>query len=590
MNRNLLVSLLFVPGLLLAANKYYQRNLVADLPGVADQVDPLLKNPWGICTSAASPFWTSNQGSGTSTVYNSFGVPNATLKPVVPATSAGAAPGKPTGCVNNSTATAFFVPNSGGRTASFLFATENGSISGWANAVNPAQAIVMIDNSQSGAVYKGLALAIPSADIGPRIYAANFGNRRVEIYDKNWQPVYYPGAFQDLDLPSDYAPFNVEALGGKLYVTFAKQNDAKNHDVPGPGNGYVNVYDLNGSLLSRLVAGGNLNSPWGLAIAPAAFGDLAGTLLVGNFGDGRINAYNVTTGAFMAALQNKDGDPISIPGLWGLRLGNGGNGGNVNTIYFSAGPGAEQHGLFGSLQPAPAVKDSGGIENAASFAATIAPGGFASVFGTNLAATQRTWADRDIVSGKLPTSLDGVSVTVGGKPAYIYFISPGQINLIVPDVSPLGSLPVVVTNNGLIGPPSPAAVAAYSPGFFISKNNNVIATHANGTLVGATTLYPNNSTPAKQGETIELWMTGLGATNPLSDGVVVPSPIPTASQPTVTIGGVGAQVVSSVLSGPGLYQVNVTVGQGTPSGDQAIVLSIGGTQTQAGALLAVAAQ
>ena len=587
MKKHFLVWAIAASAVLPAANQYYQRNLVADTSGVADHTDPLLINPWGICTSATSPFWTSNQGSGTSTLYNSFGVPNAALKPVIPAHAGSNTAGNPTGCVNNSTATAFLIPNSGGRPASFIFDTLDGSISGWANAVNPAQAVVMIDNSSTGAVYTGLAIATPSADTGPRIYAANFGNRRIDVYDKNWQPTGFSGAFFDLDLPADYSPFNVQVLGGKIYVAYAKKDPTTGLPVAGVGFGYVNVYDLTGVLISHLVtSGGKLNAPWGFAIAPAAFGDFAGNLLVGNFGDGLINAYDATTGAYAGTLQDMSGANITIPGLWALQAGNGGNGGNVNTIYFTAGPGNEKHGLLGSLQAGPSSK-SGSVVNAASFTPGISGGALASVFGDNLAATQRSWTAQDIVGGKLPTSLDGVSVMVGGVPAYIYFISPGQINFIVPTGATAGSVPVVVTNNGLAGAAVQATLAATSPGFFISKNNNVIATHAGGTLVGATTLYPGNSTPAAVGETIELWGTGLGATDPPTDGVTFPAPINTAAKPTVTIAGVSANVTSSVMSSPGVYQVNITVGTGTPSGDQPIILTIGGVQSQTGVVIAI---
>jgi uncharacterized protein (TIGR03118 family) len=577
--------ILLAPCLLPAANTYVQHNLVSDQAGVADFQDPNLVNPWGICASATSPFWLSDNGTGLSTLYTSIGTPNATTKPAVPATITTVAGGNPTGCVNNSTSTAFMV-SSGGKTASasFLFVTENGSISGWSSGVNAAQAIVVADNSKSGAVYKGMAIGTPPGGT-PRIYAANFNAGTVEVYDQTWTTLAV--APVDPMIPAGFAPFNVQNLGGKLYVTYAKQNAAKNEDVAGAGNGYVSVFDLNGVLLTHLISGGNLNSPWGVAIAPANFGDFAGDLLVGNFGDGAINVYNPTTGAFIAQLQNAGGTAIHISGLWGLQVGNGGNGGYADAVYFTAGPGGEAHGLFGVLQAAPAVVSTAGVVNAASYTATIAPGGFVDIAGVNLSPTTRGWISSDFVNGKLPTSLTGVSVTVDGKPAYVYYISPDQIDVIAPADTTQGSVPVVVTNNGLAGPSVTATLATYAPAFFITKNNYIAALHANGTIVGPTTLYPNNSTPTSAGETISLYATGLGPTVAVEDGLVVTANTNTTTTPTVTVNGVSATVTFSGLTSAGLYQVNITVPAGTANGDQPVVLTIGGAKSQATALINV---
>jgi uncharacterized protein (TIGR03437 family) len=371
----------------------------------------------------------------------------------------------------------------------------------------------------------------------------------------------------------------VQNLGGKLYVTYAKQDAQKYNDVAGPGNGYVDIYDLNGVLLTHLISGGNLNSPWGVAIAPAGFGDFANDLLVGNFGDGTINVFNPTSGALVAQLQNASGAAIRISGLWALQVGNGGSGGDTNGVYFTAGPSGETHGLLGVLQAVP-VLTSSSVANAASYTATVAPGGFVDIAGLNLAPTTRSWTTTDFVNGTLPTSLTGVSATVDGKPAYIYYISPTQIDLIAPADTTQGPVQVVVTNNGLAGAPVTATLATYAPAFFITKTNYVAALHANGTIVGPTTLYPNNSTPAAPGETISLYGTGLGPTSTVETGLVVTSAVNTATLPTVTVNGVAATVTASVLSSAGLNQVNITVPASTPNGDQAIVLTIGGAQSQ----------
>ena len=404
------------------------------------------------------------------------------------------------------------------------------------------------------------------------------------MFDATWKPVVSTGGFNDTGIPAGYAPFNIQALAGKLYVTYAKQDANKYGDVAGMGNGFVDVYDLNGALLTHLISNGNLNSPWGIAIAPAGFGDFANMLLVGNFGDGLINVYNVSTGAYMATLQDSKGNNIRIGGLWGLRVGNGGNGGDVNAVYFAAGPGGEKHGLFGSLQAAPAIA-ANAVVNAASYTGTVAPGGFVTVVGANLAATSRTWGTADFVGGKLPTSLDGVTATVDGKPAYIYYVSPTQIDLIPAADTTQGNVPVVITNNGFVSATSTVTLASYAPAFFILKNNYIAATHSDGTIIGTTALYPNNSTPAKVGETIVLYATGLGATNTSQDGLVVGAPVMTTTTPKVTINGVAASVTFAGLTSAGLYQINVVVPAGTPSGDQALVLTIGGSSTQASALI-----
>jgi uncharacterized protein (TIGR03437 family) len=266
-------------------------------------------------------------------------------------------------------------------------------------------------------------------------------------------------------------------------------------------------------------------------------------------------------------------------------VGNGGNGGDVNAVYFAAGPSGQTHGLFGSLQAAPSIPASA-IGNSASYVTTIAPGGFATVEGFNLAATQRTWATADFVAGKLPTSLDGVSATVDGKPAYIYYVSPSQIDLIPAADTAAGPVPVIVTNNGLTSAATTVTMAQFAPGFFISKGNYIAATHADGTLVGPTTLFAGNSTPAKSGETIVLYATGLGLVSPALEGVVVTASAPTATTPVVTVGGVPATVTFSGLTFAGLYQINIVVPAGTAAGDNPVSLTIGGAKTQATALIA----
>ncbi|MDM7913663.1 MAG: TIGR03118 family protein, partial [Candidatus Eisenbacteria bacterium] len=239
-----------------------------------------------------------------------------------------------------------------GNPARFLFATEDGTISGWSPGVDPTRAILMVDNSAADAVYKGLALASRAGN--PTLYAADFHNGRIDAFDTNFDPVLLPGTFADPNLPAGFAPFNIHAIGGVLIVTFAVADADGHDDVPGPGNGLVDVFDLDGGLMQRLITQGQLNSPWGLARAPADFGQFSNDLLVGNFGDGRINAFDPGTGAFHGTLADSLGADLVTEGLWGLIFGNGGNGGATNTLYVTAGISGggevEDHGLFAKIE------------------------------------------------------------------------------------------------------------------------------------------------------------------------------------------------------------------------------------------------
>jgi uncharacterized protein (TIGR03118 family) len=568
-----------------AANQFVQHNLVSDLQGSADHVDSALVNPWGLVASPTSPFWLSDNGSGFSTLYNGSGGPIA-LKVAIPAL-AGNARGAATGVIFNGTS---FFNAAPGKPASFIFATEDGTIVGWNPQVDPTHGVILVDRSASGAVYKGLAMATRSE--GPLLYAANFNSGTIDVFDGNLNQLNLPGAFQDSSIPTSFAPFNIQNLEGTVYVTYAKQNAQKHDDVAGVGNGYVDIYDLNGLLLQRLVAGGSLNSPWGLAIAPVGFGDFGGALLVGNFGAGAINAYDLATGNLLGQLQNAKGNVITIPGLWGLSFGNGSGSGDTNTLYFAAGiPGPsdpiESHGLFGAIQAAPAI-GSTGVFNAASYQPGMVPGGFASIKGLNLSTTTRTWGPNDFVEGKLPTQLDGASVTVDGKPAYIYFVSPRQINFIAPADSNQGMVSVIVTNNGFSSATVSAQLQQVSPGFFVIQNGKyIIATHADGTLVGPSALLPGLTTPARPGETITLYGTGFGPTNPATDGLVVTTPAPAATQPMISIGSAAAQVTFAGVTSAGLYQVNVQVPGTLSDGDAAVIAQVGTAKSQASVFIAV---
>lgn len=311
---------------------FTQSNLVSDIPGLAATTDPHLQNPWGISSSATSPFWVSNNGTGVSTLYNGAGVPNA-LVVTVPG-------GAPTGQVFNGT---------GKFNADlFIFASENGSISGWRGALGTT-AETLVDNTAAGAVYKGLAIGTINSD--SYLYAADFHNNKIEVVPSSGAPA-LSGNFTDPTLPAGYAPFNIQNINGELYVAYAKQDANAEDEVAGPGLGYVDVYDLHGNFLRRFASQGNLDAPWGLALAPADWGSFGGDLLIGNFGNGQINAYD-PLGNFAGTLVDGNGNPIVNDGLWGLKFGNGGNGGKVNSLYFTAGLNGEANGLFGQLDPIP---------------------------------------------------------------------------------------------------------------------------------------------------------------------------------------------------------------------------------------------
>jgi uncharacterized protein (TIGR03118 family) len=244
--------------------------------------------------------------------------------------------------------------------AAFLFATEDGTIVGWNSTIGPTKTtvgtgIIAVNNSNNpvvgmGAVYKGLAIATDGTG-KTLLYVANFRAGTVEVYDKTFTRVVSAGAFTDPQLPRGYAPFNIVLVGGKLVVTYAVQDAAKHDDDAGMSHGIVNTFDLAGGSLHRLVQHGQLNSPWGVTVAPTTFGPLAGALLIGNFGNGHINAYNLSTGEFIDKVRDAHGQAIVIDGLWSLSVGNNGSGGKSDTVYFSAGPNGESDGLFGSLSP-----------------------------------------------------------------------------------------------------------------------------------------------------------------------------------------------------------------------------------------------
>lgn len=327
------------------AGAFATRTLVADSGSGAEHLDGHLVNAWGIAFNPTGFVWVANNGSATSTLYDGNGVPQ-TLVVAIPPGSAG--PSSPTGIVFNGSPGFQVTQNGVSGASAFVFASENGTLSGWSPAVNRNNAVLAVDTGAAGAVYKGLAIA--SFAGANHLYAADFRNGRVDVYDATWNRVSLPGgAFADPNLPAGYAPFGIQAIGGRIYVAYAQRAAGSSEETKGAGLGVVDVFDAGGALVRRLVTGGALNAPWGLAMAPANFGGASNMLLVANFGDGKINAYNADTGAFAGTLMRADRSPIVIDGLWGIAFGNGVNNQPANTLFYTAGPGDEAHGLYGRI-------------------------------------------------------------------------------------------------------------------------------------------------------------------------------------------------------------------------------------------------
>ena len=332
---------------------YTQHNLLSDVPGLADRTDPNVANAWGLDAGDTSPWWIADNGTGKTTLYNVAGG-NVVTTFTVP--GAGGAQGNPTGLVFNG-GPGFVVNNGVGTSAArFIFSSEDGTISAFRG--NPIVTVVPNANAPAhGAIYKGLA--IDSRTTGTHLYATDFHNGKVDVFDTSFHLVTLSGNFTDPNLPAGFAPFGIQTIGNTLYVTYALQDTAAEDEVAGPGNGFVDSYDLNGNFIRRVASMGELNAPWGLALAPSDFGRFSGDLLVGNFGDGRIHAFDPTTltstGEFEAVglLHSERGRPIQIDGLWALEFGHGttavGANGLTTTLFFTAGPFDEEHGLFGSI-------------------------------------------------------------------------------------------------------------------------------------------------------------------------------------------------------------------------------------------------
>ena len=532
------ISILFlavIPQHILAATGYVQHNLASDIPLLADNTDPNLVNPWGL---ALSPFWICNYGTGTYNVNGADGSPTATVT-IVPLAGGKTGPGRCTGAVRNNNPAAFLVSPATATAAAvpgtWLLDTEDGLIT----IRSGTQNVIKVDNSGSGAVYKGIAL-INNPDY---VYAANFSAGTIDVYDGNWAKATLTGSFKDPTVPAGFAPFDIQLLAGKLYVAYAKQDSTKTLNVNGPGAGYVAVFDTNGNLIKHLISAGALNAPWGMAIAPPSFGTFANALLVGNFGDGKINAFDAASGTPLGTMQDPAGNPIVNLGLWALTFGTSTSGNYSTTLYFTAGiPGdgaIQSHGLFGAITTtAPPSIGTNGIVNGASFATgAVAPGSIAAIFGTNLtdngssclppACNPAFRSDK-----RLNATLAGAQVQVNGVPVPMFYASPIQLGIQIPTELAAGSNATVqVIVDGQASSASTVGIGEFSPGIFAGG-----ITHANNTPV-------TTANPAAAGETVIIYANGLGATSStVPTGEVPTGTVATLTTPSVTIDGLPAQV------------------------------------------------
>src|SRR5947209_2010944 len=332
-------AVLGLPAALPAASVYVQNNLTSDIMGLAANLDPNLKNPWGMSFSPTSPFWVSDQGTSVATLYNGSGQPQALVVKTPPG---------PAGQVFNGTTSFQITPNS---PAVILFSTLSGTIAGWNPSLSPLTSAVTLFSAPDGAVYTGLANGAGAP--GNLLYAADFAHGKIDVLNGTFQKLSLAGSFTDPSLPAGYSPYGIQNIGGKIYVQYAKVDPVTHRASEDLNQGVVDVFDSNGNLLQRLVTDAHLSAPWGITLAPAGFGIFANDILVGNFGDGAINAFNPITGSFVGELMDPAGHPIINDGLWAIQFRAAGSGFDPNALFFNAGINNEADGLFGSIQAVP---------------------------------------------------------------------------------------------------------------------------------------------------------------------------------------------------------------------------------------------
>src|SRR5271157_580802 len=362
MNKYLLLLILGLTATFSQAQQsgYSQTNLVADTAGIAAHTDSQLSNPWGIASFPGQPFWIANNNGGTSTLYDASGNKNSLVVQIPTASVNPCNPGCPTGTVANSLGAYF-----GG--AQFIFDTEDGILASWSQGVT---AVKVVDNSAAGAVYKGLALLSNGA--GNFLLAANFRSGKVDVFDFAFNPTSLAGSFSDPNLPAGYAPHGIQLINNQIFVAYAMQDGPKHDPVIGAGNGLVDIFDMNGKFVSRFATGGMLNAPWGVALSPANFGQFSNAMLIGNFGDGTINAFDAN-GNFLGQVSDTSGHALVNPGLWSLVFGQTSS--DAHTLYITAGGADQTHGLFATLKAAQAVSAGDFSLSLSSTTANVSRGG-----------------------------------------------------------------------------------------------------------------------------------------------------------------------------------------------------------------------
>jgi uncharacterized protein (TIGR03118 family) len=358
----------------LSANSYIEQDLTSDGGVSAAHTDTHLVNPWGLAVNGHG-IQVADADAGFSTSYDASG---NSVGPAVRIPGPGSDQGAPTGIVYNGDSSHFLVdPGTGPAFAQFIYATENGTIDAWATNNKNRHVVVAADRSGAGASYKGLALA--SAGSTPYLYAANFSKARIDVFDSDFHIFTgLPGHFADPALPKNYSPFNIQKIGSKLFVAYAKHNTNSNEEIAGAGRGVIDIFNTDGTFVKRFAAGKTLNAPWGMSQAPANFNAFSNDILIGNFGDGRISAFDPQTGAFKGQLNNTNGQPVEIDGLWGLAFGNGKAGTLKNGLYFTAGIDDESHGLYGRLIVDPYATPSSIVPQSAQPASAMTLGASAS--------------------------------------------------------------------------------------------------------------------------------------------------------------------------------------------------------------------
>ena len=438
-----------------------QTNLVSDVPGLAVTTDPNLVNPWGIANSATSPYWVSDQGTGKSTLYNGAGTPTALIVTVPVAGS----PSGPTGIVSvPTTVTGFAVPGTT-TTAHFIFATLDGTIAAWASGNTATTAA-----TTTGAVFTGLALA--NNGTANFLYAANFvSGGTIDVFDSSFHSTTLSGSFTDPGLPAGYAPFNIQLIGTTLYVAYAKVGGFPGAPAGGAGVGLVDAFDTNGNFLKELISGGALNAPWGITLAPSGFAAFPGALLIGNFGNGQINAFNAASGAFIGTVSDPEDRPIVNQGLWAIEFGNQNTGSSATTLYFTAGINGEQDGLFGALNPSPVTLTfAGQLVGTASAAqsVTVENTGSAALNITAAPVLSGASASDFAIAGTGTTCTNGATIAVGASCTVAITFTPsvagtrGPVTLTISDNATPSTQIVSISGTGTTGAPA-VSIAPATP-------------------------------------------------------------------------------------------------------------------------------